>query len=629
MPISNNKVFGVFSLGELRNEILSGNNIDREVERYFAWFAGGSGTASPNERSTVSRVSFGNGSAETVGSLGATVNDSAATGNINYGWFTGGRSGFTAFSYASVHRIDFSNDLPNTSFRGPLSVARARHAATGNYNYGWFAGGRDEFPGTVWSSIDRIDFSNDSATASPRAPLPRTSSQFAATGNSNYGWFAGGAGPISSVDRMDFSNDSISAVPRGPLTAAHSNLTAAGNTKYGFFMGSQPVNRIDFSNDHVTALATAGAMTPGFNHAAAGNSTGAIVQYTYAPGPSTIFSGAFYLNYATSGFSYFASGLTASSWTGKQSAMTASGKINIKKAGNSNYGWFGGGINQTPFPVVWVSRVDRIDFSNDSVTASARGPLSSIIAELAATGNSNYGWFGCGTTPTPVSRVDRIDFSNDLSTTSSRGSLTLARSNLTATGNSNYGWFGGGFAPSVPGAVSRVDRINFSNDSITASPRGPLTGAANFISATGNSDFGWVGDATSRACRIDFSNDSAIALLRGPLTSGRYARAATGNSNYGWFGGGAFPYTAAVERIDFSNDSVASSPRGSLTLARRFVTATGNSNYGWWGSGQAGGPPLSTVDRIDFSNDSAIASLRGPLILGRPYTSATSNTPIG
>jgi hypothetical protein len=41
-----------------------------------------------------------------------------------------------------------------------------------------------------------------------------------------------------------------------------------------------------------------------------------------------------------------------------------------------------------------------------------------------------------------------------------------------ATGNSNYGWFGGG---SIPAVTATVDRIDFSNDSVSASPRGPLS----------------------------------------------------------------------------------------------------------------------------------------------------------
>ena len=80
--------------------------------------------------------------------------------------------------------------------------------------------------------------------------------------------------------------------------------------------------------------------------------------------------------------------------------------------------------------------MDRIDFSNDSSTASVRGPLSSARVNLAATGNSNYGWFGGGATtvfsPTPVATVDRIDFSNDSVSVSVRGPAENLRSAATS-----------------------------------------------------------------------------------------------------------------------------------------------------------------------------------------------------
>jgi len=85
----------------------------------------------------------------------------------------------------------------------------------------------------------------------------------------------------------------------------------------------------------------------------------------------------------------------------------------LNKESVANYGWFGGGSGP-------VATVDRIDFSNDSVAALARGPLSSTRYGPAATGNSNYGWFGGGATPTTAT-VNRIDFSNDSSTASVRG----------------------------------------------------------------------------------------------------------------------------------------------------------------------------------------------------------------
>ena len=42
---------------------------------------------------------------------------------------------------------------------------------------------------------------------------------------------------------------------------------------------------------------------------------------------------------------------------------------------------------------------------------------------------------------------------------------------LAATGNASFGYFGGG----DPGAISRIDRIDYSNDTATASPKGELS----------------------------------------------------------------------------------------------------------------------------------------------------------
>jgi hypothetical protein len=57
-------------------------------------------------------------------------------------------------------------------------------------------------------------------------------------------------------------------------------------------------------------------------------------------------------------------------------------------------------------------------------------------------------------------------------------------------------------------------------------------------------------DQSSRSTvdRIDFSNDSSTASPRGPLSLARFAVAATGNSNYGWFGGGIYSWTSSSQQ---------------------------------------------------------------------------------
>jgi hypothetical protein len=510
-----------------------------------------------------------------------------------HGWFGGGGS--------TVDRIDFSNDTGTATARGPLSSGRGYLAATGNSNYGWFGGGTSPTPAVV-SIVNRIDFSNDSATTTARGPLSLARQQFVATGNSNYGWFGGGTSPtpavVSIVNRIDFSNDSSTASPRGPLSSARLNFAATGNSNYGWFGGGytttptpttlSTVDRIDFSND----LATATARGP-----------------------------------------------------------LSSARSLLRATGNSNYGWFGGGFDGTR-----SSRVDRIDFSNDTGTATARGPLSLGRSGLAATGNSNYGWFGGGYSPTQ-STVDRIDFSNDSSTASPRGPLSSARSGLAATSGQarssstrlqkagNYGWFGGGSAPGPqPTNRSSVDRIDFSNDSSTASPRGNILSAARYSSAaTGNSNYGWFGGgysfppATRHSLvdRIDFSNDSATASVRGPLSTIKINSTATGNFNYSWFFGGKITIspqttTAIVDRIDFSNDLAQASPRGPLSVSRYGLAATGNSNYGWFAGGEDNSFVVySRIDRIDFSNDNGTASLRSVLSGSKYNLAATGNSNYG
>ena len=106
--------------------------------------------------------------------------------------------------------------------------------------------------------MDRIDYSNDTATALVRGPLSVDRRQFAATGNADFGYFAGGVpGPLSSVDRIDYSNDTATAAAKGPLSFARYDLAATGNKSFGYFAGSWinfwRIDRIDYSNDTATA----------------------------------------------------------------------------------------------------------------------------------------------------------------------------------------------------------------------------------------------------------------------------------------------------------------------------------------------------------------------------------------
>jgi hypothetical protein len=637
---------GIFRLKQVYEMQFS--NIWPKPDSLFGYFGGGN-FPSFAVSSRVDRIDYSNdtATASVRGPLSASRTYFAATGNKSYGWFGGGGSvspGTTLFS--SIHRINYSNDTATGSTRGPLSQSRERLAATGNNDYGWFGGGNAGSPSVIVSRVDRIDYSNDDTTALLRGPLDGVRFRLAATSNSSFGWFGGGGNeggnPQSSVFRIDYSNDDRTTLSRASFNNPRHYLAATGNKSYGWFGGgstpipapsSSIVERIDYSNDFITPL-TRGTLSFTLELAATGNSF-----YGYfgggsvgAPGP---FSTVERIDYSNDTVTASPRGPLSLARKGLAACSAAANGLNQPQqqtiiipaqSFGGKFGYFGGGS-----PI--KDGVDRIDYSNDTVTAAIRGSLSSPRTALTATGNSSYGWFGGGVISSlvPLSTVDRIDYSNDHITASPRGPLSLARRFLAATGNSSYGWFGGGGLSPSNADYLTIDRIDFSNDTATASPRGSLSLARRGLDATGNSSYGWFGGggtgapitAVSRVDRIDYSNDTVTASSRGSLSASRYSLGATGNSSYGWFGGGSTPgaiQVSRVDRIDYSNDTVTASLRGPLSLARD-TKATGNSSYGWFGGGG-----VSSVDRIDYSNDTSTASPRGPLSAARSNSAASSAT---
>ena len=182
---------------------------------------------------------------------------------------------------------------------------------------------------------------------------------------------------------------------------------------------------------------------------------------------------------------------------------------------NTSYGWIGGGSAPGN-----VTTVDRIDFSNDTATASLRGPLTRARYGLKAVGNQNYGYFAGGFPST----IDRVDYSNDTATASARGSLSGTTYKITTSGNADYGWIGDGY----PGYGTRVQRIDYSNDTPNTVFRGNLTYSASARSGTGSANFGYAyggghpsgGAGQTTTNRINYSNDTATASPRGNMLRG-------------------------------------------------------------------------------------------------------------
>jgi hypothetical protein len=106
-----------------------------------------------------------------------------------------------------------------------LSLARYSFAAVTDTTYGWFGGGYTT-PSAVTSLIDRITYATDTATASVRGPLsaPRALSG-GLTDNSLYGWFVSGGTTVgvksSTIARITYATDTATASVRGPLASTN------------------------------------------------------------------------------------------------------------------------------------------------------------------------------------------------------------------------------------------------------------------------------------------------------------------------------------------------------------------------------------------------------------------------
>jgi hypothetical protein len=228
-----------------RNFAAAGNN-------NFGWFGGGFPIVS-----TVDRIDFAadTGTASVRGPLSGTVYRHSTTSNNNFGWFVGGQNAGST----KIERINFSDDTSVASIRGTLTVARREHASSGNEDYGWFGGGYQPAlsPGQS-SSVERVTYLTDTATASVRGPLTAIMFVHKAVANDNFGWFGGGNS--TRVARIDFSSDTSTASARGPFQTQKQRASAADDDNYGWFFAGDfgptqysRVDRIDFAADTNTS----------------------------------------------------------------------------------------------------------------------------------------------------------------------------------------------------------------------------------------------------------------------------------------------------------------------------------------------------------------------------------------
>jgi len=487
---------------DFSNETTSapGNNLPQVRERFaavssdsYGYFCGGINSIGQGT-GLVERIDF---TGETISSPGNNFYanyDWAAVSSDSYGYFGGGPGSFNV----DIDRIDFINETTTgylgSDSPGELSSARSNIATASSNSYGYFVGGI-AFPSPpIGSTIDRIDFSNETMSL-PGNNLPGSGRYSAAgvsggastlrgKGYKTYGYFAGGgSNPIgltpffSKIERIDFSSEVFSVLSNS-LPQTIRSINAVSSNSYGYYCGgllppqTSKINRIDYSNETL--------LTPGNDLSQRVAGTGTL-------------SNSFY-GYLGGGFSPSVPGRVCTIDRLDFSSETVSipnnnlpqARSNLSATSSNSYGYFGGGYTTTT-----INTITRLDFTNETVSDPGNN-LSQSVIDFASLSNTSYGYFGGGRfngPPDPLddisSSVDRLDFSTE--TTSSLGTiLPYQRMFLLAgTSSSFYGYFAGGY--STPFTLSNVNRLDFSNDTMSAQSN-KLVNQTYGMGATSNSN---------------------------------------------------------------------------------------------------------------------------------------------
>jgi len=520
---------------------------------------------------------------------------SAGVSNKNFGYFGGGETSISpSVSTSKIERIDFSNDTASDT-TADISNGEVKHlAATGNKNFGYFGGG--QYPTTNQAYVNKFDFSNDTTDTSPVSPgLSATRSKLAATGNDNFGYFAGGG--RSTVDRIDYSSDNIVSSPSSLPTMPTTNQTdgaATGNASSGYWVGGSIVGdpnndnmfKFDFSSQTFSTL-------PGVLPVSAPNiaACSAVRNFISDPDPLKVVS----LPSQTRKFIY----------------------------------WTGGGTNPVGSPDI----IRRLDYSNETMSNVVTGPGFLEGEGTVANGNRYYSYISGGIFGNPGSytstpgnaatpRTIRFEFLNDtIDSLPNSGGMFRGANAHSGMSNNLFGYLMGGFGL-LNETYSYIQRLDFSTDTNQMLMRANLSEVFNFASAIGNQDLGFIaGGTTTRYAnpaksdidRYTYANDTVDAADTADLSVARVHTASVGNATYGYIAGGeenpAFSgEKSIVDRITFSNSTVTSNPSMNLTRALELATGASNANYGWISGGVEHNPnPINSthLERIDFSNDSS------------------------
>lgn len=583
---------GVFNLKNIRNDILS----DEGVSLNDVWF-----NYSPEN-----------------------------TSNIGYyagGLLSGGR-------ISTVDKVDFTSDTGSSADSlANLPNARSGQGAVSNSTHGYFAGGLDDGSPGYQSSTSKLEYSSETSSPVPAAPLSSQRNILSATGNSVSAYFAGGGNPgrFTSVDKFFYNTDTIQQIPSASLPYARDGLggDTSGSASYfaGGFDGSNSLSsmeKISFNTDEISVV-TGGELTiPRRNFGSSG--TGGAGYFGGGTG-AALYSTIDKISYAVN--------------TMEAASTLTTQRYGLSATGNSTHGYFAGG--RTP---PYASLVDKLTYSNDNRThLPSLGSLRRESQFHAAVCARNDGlpsslevaskrWKDNLVEYTTAARfmsgnnIEKYPFSTEtysiLPQLDSGGNLNSGISSP----SSGYCAFG-----SNP-AKTYTCRIYYSSDTNTVVPSANLSGARNsFRSLTTESKGYFIGGHNyfgngGRCDKITYATDVTEHVPGADVPGRSYPRGAGGNSTQGYFSGGYSPQISTTTKTTYSTDSSALAPSSNLLEAAYNGDAFANSNYVYFCAGTENPGFMSSITRITNSNGT-VTRIPATFSIASDETAATAGSSSG
>lgn len=177
----------------------------------------------------IDRLDFAADTTNCLDRCDLNIANSGVVGSSNgtYGWILSNGGSAPLPNYNNVERITYASDTTNASVRCAMDKNRRQAGAVADGTYSWYSGGLDQWNGTTNTTIGRITHANDTVNGITRGSSTVADSQTVGVTNGTYGYFCGG-GNGNRVERMTFSNDTATSVDRGDLYGGSQLYAAAG-----------------------------------------------------------------------------------------------------------------------------------------------------------------------------------------------------------------------------------------------------------------------------------------------------------------------------------------------------------------------------------------------------------------